>query len=210
MDVPDLLATARRVIVLGDELAAGFGDPRCLGWVGRVMARSQTGDDPILALPLAVPGETTSGLSGRWERELSARLAWAHGGSTTGTSHVVVALGAHDLTAGISLARSRLNLANILDATTAARLPTLVVGPAPRTDLALTAQEELSNAFRDVCQRRRVPFVDTFTPLVQHDQWLADLAASDGIHPGQAGHGLLAWLVLHHGWHTWLGVPEQA
>jgi len=22
----------------------------------------------------------------------------------------------------------------------------------------------------------------------------------DGIHPGQAGYGLIAWLVLHHGW----------
>ena len=26
--------------------------------------------------------------------------------------------------------------------------------------------------------------------------------------PGQAGYGLMAWLVLHTGWHTWLGLPD--
>ena len=31
-------------------------------------------------------------------------------------------------------------------------------------------------------------------------------AAGDGDHPGQAGYGLIAWLVLHGGWGAWLGV----
>ena len=40
--------------------------------------------------------------------------------------------------------------------------------------------------------------------LLGHDQWQADLAASpDGL-PGQAGYGLIAWLVLHAGWQAWL------
>jgi acyl-CoA thioesterase-1 len=29
-------------------------------------------------------------------------------------------------------------------------------------------------------------------------------ASGDGIHPGQAGYGLIAWLVLHGGWDQWL------
>jgi hypothetical protein len=28
--------------------------------------------------------------------------------------------------------------------------------------------------------------------------------------PGQAGYGLMAWLVLHTGWHQWLGLPDPA
>ena len=40
---------------------------------------------------------------------------------------------------------------------------------------------DLSAAFADVATRRRVPFVDTFTPLASHEQWLGDLAAGDGI-----------------------------
>ncbi|HCX86042.1 MAG TPA: lysophospholipase [Micrococcales bacterium] len=204
--MPDLVSTARRVVVLGDELVAGFGDPRALGWVGRVLARSQTADpaDSVLAITLPVPGETTTALGARWERELSLRV------TSPERSFVVIGLGAHDLTAGISLARSRLNLANVLDATSSVHLPTLVVGPPPRQDLDPDALAELSTAFGDVCDRRRVPYVETYAPLAAHEQWLADLAAGDGIHPAQAGHGLLAWLVLHHGWHAWLGVPEPA
>jgi lysophospholipase L1-like esterase len=50
--------------------------------------------------------------------------------------------------------------------------------------------------------------VDCYAPLVSHEDWLTDLAAGDGVHPGQAGYGLMAWLVLHGGWHAWLGIPE--
>ena len=31
-----------RLVVIGDAFAAGVGDPKALGWVGRVVARSQT------------------------------------------------------------------------------------------------------------------------------------------------------------------------
>jgi hypothetical protein len=40
---------------------------------------------------------------------------------------------------------------------------------------------------------------------IGHEQWRSDLGAShDGVHPGQAGYGLIAWLVLHGGWDQWL------
>jgi lysophospholipase L1-like esterase len=109
----------------------------------------------------------------------------------------------------VSLARSRLHLANILDDCATRGLPAFVVGPPPGPHDRLNPSiGELSAVFADVCLRRRVPYVDTFTPLVAHEDWLTDLAAGDGMHPGQAGYGLIAWLVLHGGWRTWLGLPE--
>ena len=67
--------------------------------------------------------------------------------------------------------------------------------------------EALAEAQADVCARRGITYVDCFRPLVSHDQWMADLAASpDRAHPGQAGYGLIAWLVLHNGWNEWLGI----
>ncbi|GMA30666.1 GDSL-type esterase/lipase family protein [Litorihabitans aurantiacus] len=194
--VADLTQTVRRLFVVGDELVAGFGDPRALGWVGRVVARSSPQD--LLVHTLAVAGETTTGLSARWESEVARR----RGG---GEASLVLALGAHDLVAGTSMARSRLNLANVLDKAEAMHLPVFVVGPPPRTDLPDQAQAALSAAFADVCHRRRVPYVETYQPLATHEQWSADLASTDGVHPAQAGHGLLAWLVLHHDWAGWIG-----
>ncbi len=192
-----------RVCVLGDDLVVGVGDPRALGWIGRVSARTSRDEQSIVVLPLGVPGETTGQLVDRWREETGRRYS-------PGTlARLVLGLGHADLTESVSMARSRLNLANILDEASARTLPTFVVGPPPTLSPHLNEQiGELSDAFADVCQRRRVPFVDTYSPLVNHDDWLTDLTASDGVHPGQVGYGLIAWLVLHGGWHTWLGVPD--
>lgn len=195
-----------RVCVVGDDLVAGVGDPRSLGWVGRVGARTSRGEGQVTLFPLGVPGETTTGLLARWREETGRRFA----GADPTSFRLVVGLGHNDLDEGLSLPRSRLNLANVLDECGSRSLPVFVVGPppAPRPDRAdLVA--ELSDAFADVCLRRRVPYVDCWRPLVHHEDWLTDIAAGDGRHPGQVGYGLMAWLVLHNGWAQWLGVPED-
>ncbi|WP_242493853.1 GDSL-type esterase/lipase family protein [Sanguibacter massiliensis] len=191
-----------RIVVVGDELAAGVGDPRALGWVGRVVARTTEVD--VEHYVLAVPGETSTTLSARWEAETEPRLTT----DPDVDQRLVVALGRHDLTAGLSVARSRLNLANILDVAEARHLRTLVVGPPPGTHDDGERLADLSRAYGDVAQRRRVPYVETFTPLVNHDQWHADLAGRGDDLPQQAGYGLMAWLVLHSGWHHWLGLAD--
>ena len=197
---------ARRICVIGDELVAGVGDPKALGWVGRVTARTVL-EVPPLVMGLAVPGETSTALSARWEAETAPRFGPP---PLQGSHHLVVGLGRHDLAAGISLARSRLNLANILDVAESRRLSTFVVGPPPGGSGTPEQQAELSAAFADVAHRRRVPYVETCDPLARHEQWLGDLASStDGRTPGQAGYGLMAWLVLHTGWQRWLGAPED-
>ena len=197
-------SSAVRVCVVGDALVAGVGDPKALGWVGRVAARTPRGDEPVTLFPLGVPDETTGALVARWREETSRRFA----GATS--RRLVLGLGHADLAERVTLARSRLNLANILDEAEVRGQPTFVVGPPPTLDPAFNARvAELSDAFADVAQRRRVIFVDTFGPLEHHDQWHADLAGGDGVHPAQAGYGLMAWLVLHGGWHRWLGLPGE-
>jgi acyl-CoA thioesterase I len=191
-----------RVCVVGDELAAGVGDPRGMGWVGRVAGRTRS-EEPIGFFTLAVPRETSTQLAARWETECNRRF----GGDD---DRLVVALGSGDLSAGVSLARSRLNLANVLDDASNRQVPTFVVGPPPRPGTDERALGELSAAFSDVCRRRRIPYAETHEPLRAHEQWLADVAAGDGTHPGQAGYGLLAWLVLHNGWHAWIGAEDTS
>ena len=193
-----------RVCVVGDDLVAGIGDAKSLGWVGRVAARTAAPRAGIGVFPLGVPGEGTPGMLERWQAE--TRLRFASGAD----NRLVVGLGTIDLDENMSLARSRLNLANILDEAFSRSVACFVVGPPPTADSARNDRiADLSDAFGDVCDRRTVPYVDCFNPLVTHDQWHADLAAGDGLHPGQAGYGLMAWLVLHGGWHQWLGVPQD-
>ncbi|HWJ84912.1 MAG TPA: GDSL-type esterase/lipase family protein [Cellulomonas sp.] len=191
-----------RLVVIGDELVAGAGDPKALGWVGRVAART-TAPDRLTTVTLAVPGETTTALGGRWEDEVRRRL------DPAADNRLVVGLGRADIGAGLSLARSRLNLANVLDVADQWKLPAFVVGPPPGAAADGDRLADLSTAFGDVATRRRVPYVDTYSPLAAHEQWLGDMAAGDGELPSQAGYGLMAWLVLHTGWHAWLGQPDD-
>ncbi|WP_041684531.1 GDSL-type esterase/lipase family protein [Renibacterium salmoninarum] len=191
-----------RLAAVGDELLAGHGDPRALGWVGRVLARTPQEELSLESYSLACPQEGTEALAARWLSESGRRFDDFY------ENRLVIGLSSRDIELGLSTARSRLNLANILDGAAQLSVPVFVVGPPPGLDPTSNKKlSELNTAFVDVTTRRRHVYVDTFSPLLNHEQWRADLAANGGT-PGQAGYGLMAWLVLHRGWFQWLGIPE--
>lgn len=184
---------------VGDGFVAGYGDPKALGWVSRVVGRTDARDATLTSYNLGVRGSSSSDVMNRWRVECPPR--WAG----RSERRIVVSVGAEDVAQGLTTARSRLNLANILDEASSLGIAALVVGPTPTLDSEVNARlGVLADAQSDVCQRRSVPFVDCFSPLAGHDQWQSDLAAGDAVHPGQAGYGLIAWLVLNGGWHRWL------
>lgn len=190
------------LVFLGDSLVTGIGDPRGQGWVTRVVARSQSDDLDLTAYNLGVRGATSADVLERFRTECPPRFAGR------GERRVIVSVGRVDVGRGLSVARHRLNLATILDDAASTGIGTFVVGPPPTSDAAANAQlEALIDAQADVCSRRGVHFVDCFRPLLGHDQWESDLAASRvPEHPGQAGYGLIAWLVLNGGWREWLAL----
>lgn len=192
-----------RIIALGDELLAGVGDARALGWIGRAVASSQGTDCRLELFPAALPGDTSGDLAERWDADVRARMAPTSGEEPM-ENRVVVALGRADAGAGLSLARARLNLAKVLDGLERMRIPAFVVGPPPGSDPETAGSvRELSSAFADVCSRRRTPYVDMVSGLEGHEQWEGDLSRAGGQYPGQTGYGLMAWLVLHGGFADW-------
>lgn len=190
------------LVFVGDSFVAGYGDPKGLGWVSRVVGRTSHPDLDLTAYNLGVRRQSSADVLLRWKVEGMPR--W----QDRRERRLVVGVGANDVSSGMSTARSRLNLANILDDATARGISSFVVGPPPTLDPAINTQlQALVEAQADVCSRRSVPYVDCLYPLAEHDQWLSELAASpDRTHPGQAGYGLLAWLVLHGGWEHWLQI----
>ena len=190
------------IVFLGASFVVGVGDPKGQGWVTRVVGRTHHPDVQLTAYNLGLRGDTSAGVLTRWQGEVPLR--W----EGRGERRLVLSVGTNDVLTGVSLARHRLNIANILDDASANGVAVLVVSPPPTDDHVLNEKlAVLVEAQADVCARRSVPFVDTFSPLLGHDQWQSDLAASsvEG-HPGQAGYGLMAWLVLHNGWNEWLGI----
>ncbi len=190
------------LIFVGDSFVAGYGDPKALGWVNRVVARTTHPDLDLTAYNLGIRGQSSADLLTRWRSEGLPR--WAE----RRERRLVVGIGQADLDQDLTIARSRLNLANMLDDATARGISPFVVGPPPTLDPEFNrGLELLVEAQSDVCGRRSVPYIDCYYPLLEHDQWLQELASSaDQRHPGQAGYGLLAWLVLHGGWEHWLQI----
>jgi acyl-CoA thioesterase-1 len=190
------------LVFLGASLVAGVGDPKGQGWVTRVVARSQSPDVDLTAYNLGVRGATSGDVLDRFRAEAPARF------DGRGERRLVLCVGANDLATGVSVARHRLNLATILDEAQSGSIPAFVVSPPPGTNAQDNAGiEVLVDAQADVCARRGIPFVDCYRPLLGHDQWDSDLAAATiPGHPGQAGYGLIAWLVLNGGWREWLDI----
>lgn len=197
------LESSLRVIVLGDQLVSASGDPKGMGWVGRVQARTPQVDPTIELITLPFPDDTSLTLNKRWLSEVQPRQ------NQLGRTQVAIALGHHDIRAGLSTSRSRLNLATILDEAIKYGLEPFVIGPVPHKEAALNSDvEQLSWGFEDVCARRNIPYVDCFHPLLGHEGWNNELQNSPSGLPGQIGYGLIAWLVLNRGWNAWLGVEE--
>lgn len=197
-----------RIVAVGNELLTGVGDPRALGWFGRVLSKTPAETTRLEHYVLAMPGEGTEALSHRWQQEAAPRFEAAAEGEVD--KRLVICLNDTDLENSSSSARSRLNVANILDRATQDGIRCLAVGPIPTLDEERNRQiAELNAAYQDVATRRSQVYVDTFTPLLNHEQWRSDLAANGGV-PGQAGYGLIAWLVLHRGWYSWLGLSEPS
>lgn len=191
-----------RVCVVGDSLVAGVGDPKALGWVGRVAARTPASTGVALtAYPLGVRGEATEEAVVRLPMECAPRFA-------RGDEHrVVLAVGLADAVRRVAPARSAAALEFGLGSVS---VPTLVVGPPPVGDDDVRRRiAAVDEAFGEVCASHAVPYIPTFEPLAAKAPWQRARAA-DGLHPDQAGYGMLAYVVLHGGWYQWLGATPPA
>lgn len=194
-----------RIVILGDAMISAAGDPKGMGWVGRVVSKTPATQPRVEIFALPAPDETTSMLAERWQSEVQRRF------SAETENKLVIALGNHDPAAGISISRSRLNIATIIDEAKRAGIETFLVGPTPHRNSELNSEvEHLASGFEDVASRRGIPFVDCFRPLVEHEGWNLEIQTSEHGIPGQVGHGLIAWLVLNRGWYEWLALaaPE--
>ena len=188
-----------RIVILGDSTITAAGDPRGMGWVGRITAKTPQVDPKVEIFSLPVPNETSGRLAERWKEEVARRF------SADTDNRLVLALNNLDPASGISISRSRLNIATILDECRRANIGTFVVGPIPSHNPELNREiEHLASGYEDVANRRGVTFVDCFRPLVNHEGWNTEIEASPYNQPGQVGYGLIAWLVLNRGWYEWL------
>ena len=193
-----------RICFLGDSFVAGVGDPDHLGWTGRLAAATERAGQPLTRYVLGVRRQTTAQVADRWAAECAPRLA---GGEWE--SRVVLSVGVNDTTLEdgeprLAPERSAAALAGMLTGAAAAGWPVLVVGPPAVADDAHNDRTAaLDGRFTDVCAHEGVPYVPVVRTLAANHDYLREVTAGDGAHPGAVGYTALADLVRPH-WVAWL------
>jgi lysophospholipase L1-like esterase len=189
-----------RICFFGDSIVNGTGDPDCLGWVGRVCAAARQSGVDLTSYNLGIRRDTSADILGRWRREAELRLPAEH------ARRLVFSFGVNDCIVENGACRvgraQTISNARVLLAAAAAYAPTLMIGPAPITEVDVNARvQELIPGLSAACQELGVPFLDVFDRLQASSTWMREIAQGDGAHPGRGGYGELAALV--NDWPEW-------
>ncbi|MCW6051896.1 GDSL-type esterase/lipase family protein [Microcoleus sp. A2-C5] len=189
-----------RICFIGDSFVNGTGDPKYLGWTGRICAAASGQRQDITYYNLGVRGETSTDIETRLFSEISCRLPHYCDG------RIVFSFGVNDTyfengKPRVALEKSLENLRYILTSAKE-RVPVLMIGPPPVVDVERTIRiANLSQHFSQVCSELNVPYLDICTPLEKSEIWLKELAENDGSHPRAPGYTELAKIV--HNWDGW-------
>jgi acyl-CoA thioesterase-1 len=163
-----------RLMMLGDSITAGYGLARAEALPARLEAALRAKGRAVRVIDAGVSGDTTAG--GR------ARLDWA---LADNPHAVIVALGGNDGLRALEPRSSRANLAAILDALAAKRLPTMLTGMLAPPNLGAEYGREFAASFSDLARER--PGVVFYPFLLEGVAGDLSLNQPDGIHPNPAG-----------------------
>jgi acyl-CoA thioesterase-1 len=163
-----------RLMMLGDSITAGYGLARGEALPARLEAALRAKGRAVRVIDAGVSGDTTAG--GR------ARLDWA---LADNPHAVIVALGGNDGLRALEPRASRANLAAILDALAAKRLPTMLTGMLAPPNLGADYGREFASSFSDLARER--PAVVFYPFLLDGVAGDLSLNQPDGIHPNPAG-----------------------
>jgi len=188
------------ICFFGDSLTLGTGDVACLGWAGRVCVQALARGRALTCYNLGVRRHSSADILARWQDE-AARRALPGAPRRLVFSFGVADAVDRDGRRNVPLADTVANAEALLGQATREH-EVLFVGPPPVAGGELTARiRELNRELGTVCARLGVPYFDMFGRLVSSGAYLADVAASDGVHPSSAGYAEMAAHVA--GWPVW-------
>lgn len=171
-------APLRRVAILGDSIAAGYGLPEDQALPARLESElARLGFAARITL-VAVVGDTTAGGLARVDRAIRTRA-----------DVCVVALGGNDLLVGADPAAVRRNLEGIVGRLKARGMTVVLAGLQVPALLRGSYATAFDDAFASVARSQRVLFLPN---LLEGVALNPRLNQRDGVHPNAAGVALIA------------------
>ena len=209
------------VFFVGDSITLGWRDEDFGGWPVRLIATLPS-KRTVTAYNLGVRGDTSEGVSARWQAEVDRRR------SITTSTAIVFAFGANDAKVHpngepfVPLETTRRNTAQILAAAIGDH-QVLFVGPAPVEEGALARVinpdgdapvptnrqvSAVSAVIGAEAARAGVAYFDLAHSLGDDEAWFDALRETDGIHPPGRGHDIIAGLIA--AWEPWNALFQRS
>jgi len=168
------------ILALGDSLTAGHGLPRNTAFVARL--------EQLLREHFPLASVHDASVSGDTAGDALCRLPSVLRSLSHRPDLAIVEVGANDLLQGVPPARTRSDLAMILEELERCCIPVLLATLAPPPLLASFGQA-YSTIYRDVAEKYRVPSHPFFpTEVLGQPQY----SLADKVHPNAAGIDLAA------------------
>ena len=206
MAISQVSSHPKKVVVIGDSLVYGFGDPEGGGWVERLRRRSLLPDAPHPVIyNLGVRGDRVPHVARRLEPEFTYRGELKNRIPDV----LVLSVGVNDSAqAGRRGGRNSTpfdKFQHTLDTllTQSKRLcPVLFIGMIPVDEAAmpfaevlyysLEQQRRYKQATYQICRAHQVPYLDLFEQwLARGEHWWRSQLSTDGLHPNVSGHQAL-------------------
>ncbi|MEO1352800.1 MAG: GDSL-type esterase/lipase family protein [Cyanobacteria bacterium J06635_15] len=206
MTISQVSTHPKKVVVIGDSLVYGFGDPEGGGWVERLRRRSLS---PATTYPviynLGVRGDGVPQVAQRLASEFSYRGELRNRVPDV----LVLSIGVNDSAqAGRRGGRNftpfdefHQTLDSLL-VQAKSLCPVLFVGMIPVNEAAMPFAEVLyysheqqrryKQATHQLCQTHQIPYLDIFEQwLARGEHWWQSQLSTDGLHPNILGHQAL-------------------
>ena len=178
----DGAGAARRIVVLGDSIASGYGLPESEALPGRLEAALRAAGVTAEVVNAGVSGDTSAGGL--------ARLEWTVGAEP---DLVIVELGGNDALRGLDPASVERNLDAIIGRLRAEGVAVLLAGMRAPPNMGREYAREFETLYRDLAEKHRIglyPFILDGVAAVP------ELNQADGIHPNRAGVDVIVARIL--------------
>lgn len=179
LQLPKVKGTQPKIIAFGDSLTAGFGLAEKESYPYLLQEKLKADGYDYAVINAGVSGDTTlGGLE---------RIDWVL--EQDNVAILILELGANDLLRGLSVARMKSNLDQMIRKAKAKNVRVLLCGMLAPPTMGSEYQREYTAAFPDLASEHKVEFLPF---LLDNIALKKELNQADGIHPNVEGEKIMA------------------
>ncbi len=176
-------AHALKILILGDSLTEGYGVTQELAFPHLIQSKfHQLGKKDIQVIPSGISGSTSaSGLS---------RLKWL---LKSKPDVLILALGSNDGLRGFKISETEKNLSETIELAQKNKIKVILAGLKMPPNYGNTYTQDFEKIFPQLSKKYKIPLIPF---LLKDVGGIPKLNQSDGIHPNEKGHEIIAETVF--------------